>query len=88
MGNASCGRLRSRLGPLPPTIKGKVHQGGYGWLCAYCGDVLGVYEPIAVIINNQIVGIMSLASARELPVDRVVLVHKECAGELLGRDRF
>jgi hypothetical protein len=53
-------------------------DGFQGRNCAYCGDVLGVYEPIVVTIRGQHAGRTSLAAVGGLPEDGVVLMHERC----------
>lgn len=49
------------------------------WRCAACGDVIGVYEPVVVIVNGQAAGTTSLAALGDIVDEGVVLEHGECA---------
>lgn len=46
--------------------------------CAYCGDVLGVYEPLVVLIRGEQAGRTSLAALGRLPAGDLVLIHEHC----------
>lgn len=52
-------------------------DGFQGRYCAHCGDVLGVYEPLVVIVAGTHAGRTSLAALGELSED-VVLMHERC----------
>ena len=48
--------------------------------CAYCGDALGVYEPIMVLEPDGQLRRTSRLAEGELPAD-VVAVHEDCLAE-------
>lgn len=50
-------------------------------LCAACGDVLGVYEPLVVIIAGKHAGRSSLAALGALQGEDVVLMHERCQND-------
>ncbi len=50
----------------------------HGWRCAACGDALGVYEPIVVVIDGEDAGRTSFGALGPLPNDEIVLMHESC----------
>ena len=46
--------------------------------CAACGEVLGVYEPLVVVVDGERAGRTSFAALGPLPNDRIVLLHESC----------
>ena len=49
-----------------------------GRRCAKCGDVVGAYEPVVVVIDGEHAGRTSLAALGPVPDDQVVLMHESC----------
>ena len=52
--------------------------GTQGRRCASCGELLGVYEPIVVVVNGQATATTSLAALGEIRAEGVVLEHRDC----------
>jgi hypothetical protein len=52
-------------------------EGGFA-ICAYCGERVGVYEPI-VVVDPGGSRTTSLAREQELEPDRAPVMHADCA---------
>ena len=50
----------------------------HGWRCAACGDALGVYEAIVVVVDGEDAGRTSFAALGPLPNDEIVVMHESC----------
>lgn len=46
--------------------------------CAHCGELLGVYEPLVILIDGLNHGTTSLAVLGEPPDNRLALLHQAC----------
>ena len=47
------------------------------WHCAHCGDVIGIYEPVVVIMEGEH-RLTSRAAEPDLPYIRGAHFHREC----------
>jgi len=45
--------------------------------CTYCGEVLGVYEPLVVLLPREAPRMITNAEVRRLPAHAIVL-HADC----------
>jgi hypothetical protein len=85
---AAGGAVASRPGAVVPTDRGSVGYPeapcrtesqpptmGEQWICAHCGDVIGVYEPAVVIEDDEP---RETSRANEPELERTSLYHADC----------